>query len=356
MFKRHCLWQTLRDVIVGRSYSPDFYKFISHKNTRNTWCKIAEETEQDYQHLIALLKSFNVNVIRPNVHDIPDWRMRKTHAAWFKQFGFVNGEKDYPTMDCCLPPPMEPRDWFSMMDTKLIHWLHEDQLPHYQHILDHISAQGNKIFHSDTEINAEGWITKMGKRVTYSQGGACMEPVPKTDFEKFASQFAPQYENLFYDMQGWADGVMRPLRPGLLISLYESPRYEKDFPGWDVIAVTHDSWGKMDKWLKFKRKLSWFAWNRGSDGEFARNKLAQEWIDSGWQEYCSQNVFDVNILSLDEKNIIVFNNIPTIINELEKRGMNVHVSHFRHRYFWGGGIHCVTADINRDGELEDYFS
>jgi len=355
MYKRHCLWQPLRDVIVGRSYSPNFYNFIEHTNTRNRWRKIAEETEQDYQHLIELLKSFDVNIVRPNVDDSPQWKVRKTHNAWFKQFGFVNGEQDYPIMNCCLPPPMEPRDWFSMMDTKLIHWLHEDQLPHYQHILDHVAAQGNDIFHSDTQINAEGWITKMGKRVTYSLGGANWFPLPRKDFEKFASQFVPKHENLFYDIQGWADGVMRPIRPGLLISLYEKCRYEKDFPEWDVIAVTHDSWSKMDKWSQFKKKLSWATWNKGSDGDLARNKLVHEWLDSGWQEYCSNHVFDVNLLNIDENNVIVFNNIPSIIKELEKRKINVHISHFRHRYFWGGGIHCVTSDMNREGDLKNYF-
>jgi hypothetical protein len=25
----------------------------------------------------------------------------------------------------------------------------------------------------------------------------------------------------------------------------------------------------------------------------------------------------------------------------------VHVSPFRHRYFWDAGIHCITNDLNR---------
>ena len=28
---------------------------------------------------------------------------------------------------------------------------------------------------------------------------------------------------------------------------------------------------------------------------------------------------------------------------------------FRHRYFWDGGIQCITQDLYREGKMEDYF-
>ena len=28
---------------------------------------------------------------------------------------------------------------------------------------------------------------------------------------------------------------------------------------------------------------------------------------------------------------------------------------WRHRYFWDGGLHCITLDLNREGTQEDYF-
>ena len=27
----------------------------------------------------------------------------------------------------------------------------------------------------------------------------------------------------------------------------------------------------------------------------------------------------------------------------------------RHRFFWDGGLHCATSDLEREGECEDYF-
>ena len=31
------------------------------------------------------------------------------------------------------------------------------------------------------------------------------------------------------------------------------------------------------------------------------------------------------------------------------------VFNFRHRFFWDGGIHCITQDLYREGTMEDYF-
>lgn len=356
MFQRNCLFQPLQNVIVGRSYHPEFYSFIKDANTRTRWQKIAEETEEDYQDLIKILNSFNVNVIRANCDTEPNFITRKTTNAWFKQFGFVNGITDYPIFTSVLPPPMEPRDWFMMLGNQFIHWLDKQQLSQYQHIIDFVAHQGNKIYHTDTHINAEGWITQIGKRITYSLGGANWFPRPRDDFERFANTFAKDYDNRFYDIQGFADGVYRPIKSGLIVSLYEKPRYEKDFPNWDVISVTHDSWAKMDKWLKFKKDYSYLQWNYGDAADIARKKLVHEWLDSGWQKYCSENVFDVNLLSIDENNVIVFNYNKEVFDALKKFGVTPHISHFRHRYFWGGGIHCITSDINRSGELIDYFN
>jgi hypothetical protein len=28
---------------------------------------------------------------------------------------------------------------------------------------------------------------------------------------------------------------------------------------------------------------------------------------------------------------------------------------WRHRYFWDGGLHCITLDLYREGTQQDYF-
>ena len=48
-------------------------------------------------------------------------------------------------------------------------------------------------------------------------------------------------------------------------------------------------------------------------------------------------------------------NMEKIVNFLEKNKINPIVSKFRDKQFWDNGIHCVTQDLYREGEMEDYF-
>ena len=42
-------------------------------------------------------------------------------------------------------------------------------------------------------------------------------------------------------------------------------------------------------------------------------------------------------------------------NQLDKLGMEVIPVDLRDAYAFGGGLHCCTADVYREGELKDYF-
>ena len=58
---------------------------------------------------------------------------------------------------------------------------------------------------------------------------------------------------------------------------------------------------------------------------------------------------------IDERNILCMGNHESLFEELDKRNITPHVVPFRTRSFWDGGLHCVTLDIIRDGELRDYY-
>jgi glycine amidinotransferase len=40
---------------------------------------------------------------------------------------------------------------------------------------------------------------------------------------------------------------------------------------------------------------------------------------------------------------------------MDKLGMEVIPIDLRDAYAFGGGLHCCTADVNREGSCEDYF-
>jgi N-dimethylarginine dimethylaminohydrolase len=58
---------------------------------------------------------------------------------------------------------------------------------------------------------------------------------------------------------------------------------------------------------------------------------------------------------IDRHNAIINSENPVVVKKLEEYGITPHIFNFRHRYFWDGGIHCITLDLDREGDREDYF-
>jgi hypothetical protein len=48
-------WDPLKVCLVGKTYPPEFYSWVTDNATRARFEKLAEETEEDYQGLIDLL-------------------------------------------------------------------------------------------------------------------------------------------------------------------------------------------------------------------------------------------------------------------------------------------------------------
>jgi hypothetical protein len=109
MYSVYQHWDSLKACIVGRTYPPEFYKFIQNTKTRISFETLAEETEEDYQQLISLLtKRFGVQVFRPEFPDDLDEL-------------FVNGK--------WVQPPTAPRDYFLMIQDRF--WV--PQVPNASH-------------------------------------------------------------------------------------------------------------------------------------------------------------------------------------------------------------------------------
>jgi len=69
----------------------------------------------------------------------------------------------------------------------------------------------------------------------------------------------------------------------------------------------------------------------------------------------SSTWLSMNCLVLDHKTVIVEASEVNQMEQMDKLGMNVIPIAFRDAYPFGGGIHCATADVHREGDCEDYF-
>ena len=73
-------------------------------------------------------------------------------------------------------------------------------------------------------------------------------------------------------------------------------------------------------------------------------------------ELCYSSVWlSMNCLVLDHKTVLVEESEKAQQEQMDKLGMNVIPVPFRDAYAFGGGLHCATADVYREGECLDYF-
>ncbi len=98
--------------------------------------------------------------------------------------------------------------------------------------------------------------------------------------------------------------------------------------------------------------------------EEARFFLRNDWqiIDAAPQAHetppplCYSSVWlSMNILMLDQKTVCVEASEVHQADQLDSLGVNVIPVDLRDAYPFGGGLHCCTADIFREGDLVDYF-
>jgi len=370
---------------VGRTYPPEFFYWIKNSVTRDRFVNMVRETEEDYQNLINLLEQkFGVQVFRPEFPE--DLGSLFIQGKW-------------------VPPPTAPRDYFIMIQDRF--WVpvvpnashawsvfyrqnkqswwpdyvrpqdfysswpeyakdlqdsyakfniadqrHLDaKLGFYSHIFEHIKQQGNSIVHTELDFINGCFVSRIGQdlyfatQTYYDDQDIILQQV---------NQHFPTTRNHVVNAGGHGDAVYCPVAPGLIISLNDVATYQDTFPGWEVVYLPPSDYAHMREFeFSMKRnKGRWFM--PGFEQDPNLQNMVDHYFDD-WVGQVSETVFDVNILIVDPKNIIVSSHNDQVEKACARYGIEVHVSPFRHKYFWDCGIHCVTNDLARQGVGKNYF-
>jgi hypothetical protein len=353
-------WDPLKVCVVGVSYPPEFYSWIQDANTRQRFEKLAVETEQDYQSLIKVLQQrFGVKIFRPQIPK--DFNLLKSHGRW-------------------LAPPVAPRDFFIMIHDQL--WIpkipnrsharrafssqteldfatfqqqdldyHNAKLSCYENIFKEISTQGNQLNYTDLDIASGCFVSRIGQDLYFAT-----QSYDEDQYElltKVNQQF-PNTCNRIVNAGGHGDATYCPVIPGLIISLRDIPTYETTFPDWEVVYLPPSTYADTNE-FRASMRINRGRWNLpGFESDPNLVHIVDHYFDS-WVGNASETVFDVNILVIDQKNIIVTSHNDQVEEACSRHGIEVHVVPFRHRYFWDAGIHCITNDLNRDGVIKSWF-
>jgi hypothetical protein len=220
----------------------------------------------------------------------------------------------------------------------------------YKHILDHVEQQGNQVKCSPQWING-AMCTRVGRDLYFGT----YKDEPFDQIEQYVSAEFAHYRTHVIRTDGHTDGTFCPVVPGLIISLRDIPTYEETFPGWEVIYLPGQSWARVRGWTDLKYRNSGKWWIPGFETDQDVVDTVETWLGH-WTGYVEETVFDVNMLVIDPTNVIVFNYNKQVFDAFKRHNITPHIVKFRHRYFWDGGIHCVTTDLHREGTMQDYFT
>lgn len=415
-------WDPLQVCVVGRSYPPEFYSFIKNSKARSVMERIAIETEEDYQKLISILKSFNVEVLRTDISDNPEdhyWAgsyspppmTPRDHTAMIGETFFMPGSNygmetlwrsfvfDWNVTELCdqnfFPEieyvqniknfSLEEKEEFSkIFKAKLLQMperIRNSVLDSFKGICASVNHNPLATFPNNKKFNTfstvENYIKNHGNNIVYDKfvNSACVSRIGK---DLYYSSTVPDnkfsYENLrkiYLELQNeyfsdyrmhlvqantHGDAAYTPVKPGLIISLHAVQNYFKTFPDWEIIYLPSqgDENLKMKDFLKLKKKNGGKWWVPGEELNDDFTDYVESWLND-WVIYVEETIFDVNMLIINPTNVIVNNYNKSVFDAFERHGITPHIFNFRHRYFWDGGIHCITSDLSRLGDRQDYF-
>ena len=375
-------WDPLKVCMLGNNYAPEFFNGLPDK-AGDPLKRICEETLEDLEGYKRILQDFGVQVIQPEMD-------RKER--------FMDNPSRYPR------GPLQPRDHqlvlgnhcFSSFNDydlgadhpaikqKLIEYGGFDDLtfklpwipnkPKYEILKgvdwpsweNYLANRTDKDYFQDfvweellqfsgVDVLSSALAFMLGKRLYIGKNTDPAFPVLPTEefhilhdvFKKFIIKVAP--------MEGHTDGNYHPIKPGAILSLSDVQTYSEMFPGWDVCYLPDQSWAKVKGFRKLKKKNAGNWWLAGEENNDEFTHFVETWLQD-WVGYVEETVFDVNVLMLDERHCCVSNPNNKIVNSFFKKHKiePVHVP-FRHRYFWDGGLHCITLDLYREGKQQDYF-
>lgn len=328
-----CKWHPLKTVMLGDCYRPLFFRDIKNDKIRSALTRITEETIQDLEHYEQVLKDFGCTVIRPEIDP------NESIMDHISKDGQVAG----------VPKsPLQPRDSQFVLG-KTLYFTGRDAKPIFQSITsyNHLSVgildlNNNPPAPSYTVVGKDLYVDSFG------HGSASIAQ------RKSFSSLPKNIRINTLSIDGHNDGCFHTLKPGAILSLLNIQHYQETFPGWDVCYLPDQSWHKVQGFTKMKNKVGGKWWVPGEEDNDDLIHFVETWLND-WVGYCEESVFDVNVLMLDDKHVCVSNYNEDAFAFFKKHKIEPIIVPWRHRYFWDGGLHCITLDLYRQGEMEDYF-
>lgn len=339
-------WDPLEEVIVGnpanaRYPTADRSAQVVEFSDRNVSeipdgrfpDQIIDETEEDLQAFIEILRQGGVTVRRPS-----DW----DHAAKFSTLDWeAAGYYNYCPRDVMLvlgdriieAPSVIRSRWLETFSYReiLVEYLKEGARwfsaprPQLRDSIFEVDLT-RPIPRDEEPVFDAANVLRMGQDLVYlvstsgnELGGRWLESI-------LGDEYRVHYLRDSYN-GSHIDSTLVALRPGLLLC---NPARISD----DNLPDLFQDWEKIYS----PPMVPGAHW----DESYLSRSIGSEWID-------------MNLFSLDPNTVVVDRDQGPLIKLLESYKLEVVPAKLRHARMLGGGFHCVTLDIRRRGGLESYF-
>ena len=347
--KGYAGFNPLKHCWIGSGFKAEWFHDLDiYKNDKimDPLKKIADETEEDYQELEKVLNDAGVKTYR----------------------SFLNIDK-VGSVKNIFRPPTVPRDHFAVIGEKL--YAVGGVAEGYSDVLKRIDRKNLVLAREPVGTISSAIVFRLGKdlywdidmtKPHHQFAGGSEDFVPDPNMyppmevaQKYIRMWEEEGFRVRISTRGYhSDGAFSVLKPGCIVSLRDVQDYKKEFPGWDVLYLPDQSWRKMSPFMTMKEKVGGRWWLKGEEHNDQLIEFVDTWLKD-WVGYVEETVFDVNMLSIDEKTVICNNYNKEVFEYFKKHKIEPIIYNFRHRYFWDGGAHCITQDLYREGTMEDYL-
>lgn len=332
MVKVYDEFTQLKKVILG-DVNLDLVEHCAPQD-KNYIADILLQTKEDLQDTQKIYEKHNVKVQRPAIEK------RYSH--------------EIITPNCSsmgVRNPLSPRDTFIILGTTILEnatwkaesifeylyykdiFLNEFQSSNCKWIKMPTPAYAEQTFNNDEISDYEpimdgSQILRCGKHCFVSITGAGNEK----GFDWLERHF-PQYKFVRMPsiIQGHIDAQLKIFKPGLIMSPYNKDQLPNCFSNWEHIRSSRE----------------FIPTDNISVGQTFRDDDIENTFAT-----CS-------IVSLNESTVFLYEHFkethPKFIKDLEQHKIDIIWVPFKNQHWFNQGISCITMEIERQGELENYF-
>ena len=316
----YCTYDKLKTCIVGKTYSKEQFKELKNQKIKDILFKILEETEEDYLNLCDVLKIAGVKTYRP----------------------------DSIQTNVYHRPANQPRDDMIVVgDTLYIN----NNRPEYATIFNSINKKVIVESCEQQKLISSSFIHRLGDTLHWgtNQPGWRDSELVKT----YTNIWTEEGFNVnVMEHEGHGDCTWCIPREGCIVTLFDIQNYKEKFPGWDICYLEDKYWDQMSAFRKVKQRNGGKWWVPGAEDNNEFSNFVETYLKD-WVGFVEETVFEVNMLSIDSNTILVNSYNKKVFDFLEKHHITPVITPFRHRWFWDGGVHCVTQDLFREGTLKN---